>query len=49
MYSADASHEVGVVGTWRDQRKLELDQLDDAAMASHDGGTGRAAFAGNRR
>ena len=35
----EALHYLGALGTWRDQRRAELDRLDEAALAATDGDT----------
>ncbi|MHB8275961.1 MAG: hypothetical protein ACYDC9_14600 [Dermatophilaceae bacterium] len=44
----DALHYLEALGTWRDQRRAELDRLDEAALTAADGDamTGRASVTG---
>jgi len=44
----DALHYLEALGTWRDQRKVELDLLDEAALSQPDGdsSTGLAGSTG---
>jgi len=37
----DALHYLEALGTWRDQRRAELDRLDEAALTASDAGHDR--------
>jgi hypothetical protein len=43
----DALHYLEALGTWRDQRRAELDRLDEAALAAPDGTTGTTGLTGD--
>ena len=43
----DALHYLEALGTWRDQRKSELDLLDEAAMNAPDGGSATTGLTGD--
>ena len=37
LVAQDALHYLAALGTWRDDRKRELDLIDEAALAARDG------------